>query len=127
MRQLNVVGQNVTANTQIKSRPYVPSLQRTAGQPPPIAANGGLSYMSFDQDGDGGTAAALDGALAQIAEGEGQRVTEMITNAPPGASIKTKWGGGVPEIRRVHGLYSSEQRHQGAVRRPSAANAVYGL
>ena len=31
---------------------YVPPLELTEGQPPPIAANGGLSYMSFDQDGD---------------------------------------------------------------------------
>jgi hypothetical protein len=38
--------------------PYVPPLQRTAGQPPPIAAKGGLSYMSFDRQSDSGTAAA---------------------------------------------------------------------
>jgi hypothetical protein len=37
----------------------VPTLRRTAGQPPPIAANGGLSYMSFDRDGDAGTAKAI--------------------------------------------------------------------
>src|SRR5579859_7970738 len=71
---------------------YVPPLQRTAGQPPPIAANGGLSYMSFDRGGDAGTAAALQDALAEIANGEGQRVTEMINNAPLGTPIKTKWG-----------------------------------
>jgi hypothetical protein len=70
---------------------YVPPLQRTKGQPTPIAANGGLSYMSFDRDGDAGTGAALEAALAQIAEGEGQRVIEMIDNAPPGP-IETKWG-----------------------------------
>src|SRR6266705_2775921 len=34
---------------------YVPPLQRTEGQPPPIAAHGGLSYMSFDRDGDAAT------------------------------------------------------------------------
>ena len=34
-----------------------------------IAANGGLSYMSFDQDGDAGTAAATEAALQQIATG----------------------------------------------------------
>ncbi len=72
----------------------MPSLQRTAGQPPPIAANGGLSYMSFDRDGDAGTGTAIQDALAEIAEGEGQRVTEMINSAPPGAAIKTKWGYG---------------------------------
>jgi hypothetical protein len=32
---------------------------------------------------------ALEDALAEIAEGEGQRVIEMIANAPPGP-IKTK-------------------------------------
>ena len=70
---------------------YVPSLQRTEGQPPPIAANGGLSYMSFDQNGDAGTAKAIEDALAEIAQGEGQRVIDMIDKAPPGP-IKTKWG-----------------------------------
>src|SRR5436305_5617616 len=70
---------------------YVPPLQRTEGQPPPVAAHDGLSYMSFDRDGDAGTAAALEDALAEIAEGEDQRVIEMIDKAPPGP-IKTKWG-----------------------------------
>jgi hypothetical protein len=70
---------------------YVPPLQLTEGQPPPIAANGGLSYMSFDRDGDAGTAAATEAALAQIAEGEGQAVIDMIDNAPPGP-IETRWG-----------------------------------
>ena len=60
-----------TADTGRMSSAYVPPLQRTKGQPPPIAANNGLSYMSFDRDGDAGTAAALEDALAQIAEGEG--------------------------------------------------------
>jgi hypothetical protein len=46
---------------------YVPPLQRTKGQPPPIAANGGLSYMSFDRGGDAGTAEAFKDALAKIA------------------------------------------------------------
>jgi hypothetical protein len=70
---------------------YVPPLQRTEGQPPPIAAHGGLSYMAFDQDGDAGTAKAIEDALAGIAEGEGQRVIDMIDQAPPDP-IKTKWG-----------------------------------
>src|SRR5262249_41825412 len=73
------------------STPYVPSLERTAGQPEPIAANGGLSYMSFDHDGDAGTAKALQDALAEIAGGEGQRVIDMIDKAPSGP-IKTRWG-----------------------------------
>ena len=71
---------------------YVPPLQRTEGQPPPIAAHGGLSYMAFDHGGDAGTTKAIEDALAQIAEGESQRVIDMIEKAPPGTPIKTKWG-----------------------------------
>jgi len=78
-------------NTNTHSLTYVPRLQRTEGQPPPIAANGGLSYMSFDRNGDAGTAEALEDALAQIAEGEGQRVIEILDKAPPGP-IETQWG-----------------------------------
>src|SRR5207302_3664524 len=88
MSPLDVADNKVTERA---SSPYVPPLQRTEGQPPPIAAHGGLSYMSFDREGDAGTAAALQDALAEIAEGEGQRVTDMIAKAPPGP-IKTKWG-----------------------------------
>ena len=84
---------HVAAVTEIVSSPYVPSLQLTAGQPPPIAANGGLSYMSFDRDGDAGTAAATEAALILIAGGEGQAVIDMLDNAPPGP-IETKWGAG---------------------------------
>ena len=73
------------------SSAYVPPLQRTEGQPPPIAAHGGLSYMAFDRDGDAGTAQAIEDALAEITNGEGQRVLDMIENAPPGP-IQTKWG-----------------------------------
>src|SRR5712692_5070958 len=91
MSQFEVADNNVTADTERASSAYVPSLQRTEGQPPPIAAHGGLSYMSFDRDGDAGTAAAIQDALAEIAEGEGQRVIDMIDKAPPGP-IKTKWG-----------------------------------
>src|SRR6185437_17130231 len=91
MSQLEVADNNVAADTVRASSAYVPPLQRTAGQPPPIAANGGLSYMSFDRDGDAGTAAAIQDALAEIAEGEGQRVIDMIDKAPPGP-IKTRWG-----------------------------------
>ncbi len=70
---------------------FVPSLQLTTGQPEPIAANGGLSYMSFDRGGDAGTAAATEAALQLIAGGEGQAVIDMIDEAPAGP-IKTKWG-----------------------------------
>src|SRR6202043_1929044 len=91
MSPLDVADNNVASNTERASPAYVPPLQRTEGQPPPIAAHGGLSYMSFDRDGDAGTAAALQDALAEIAEGESRRVIEMIDKAPPGP-IKTKWG-----------------------------------
>src|SRR6202048_3739952 len=94
MSQLEVPDNIVAAATERASSAYVPPLQRTEGQPPPIAANGGLSYMSFDREGDAGTAAALEDALTEIAEGEGPRVTEMIDKAPPGP-IKTQWGLGV--------------------------------
>ena len=89
MSPLDVADNNT--ETKSASSAYVPPLQRTEGQPPPIAALGGLSYMSFDRDGDAGTAAALQDALAEIAEGEGQRLTEMIDKAAPGP-IKTRWG-----------------------------------
>src|SRR6202162_3039521 len=85
------VADNKVAVTETASSAYVPPLQRTEGQPPPIAANGGLSYMSCDRDGDAAAAAALRAALAEIAEGEGQRVIDMIDKAPPGP-IKTRWG-----------------------------------
>ena len=70
---------------------YVPSFELTEGQPPPVAANGGVSYMSFDKDGDAGTSAATVDAFDQIATGEGQAVIDMIENAPPGP-IETQWG-----------------------------------
>ena len=90
MSQIEVAENNVAADPE-RASAYVPPLQRTEGQPPPIAAHGGLSYMAFDRDGDAGTAEALKDALAEIAEGEGQRVIDMIAKAPSGP-IKTKWG-----------------------------------
>jgi hypothetical protein len=60
MSQLELADNGAAAETERVSSAYVPPLQRTEGQPPPIAANGGLSYMSFDRDGDAGTAAALE-------------------------------------------------------------------
>ena len=93
MGQINAIENQVAAGTETGSSAYVPSFQLTAGQPPPIAANGGLSYMSFDRDGDAGTALATEAALRQIAEGDGQAVIDMIENAPPGP-IETKWGVG---------------------------------
>jgi hypothetical protein len=47
--------------------------------------------MSRERNGDAGTAAAIEDALAQIAEGEGQAVLDLIENAPPGP-IETEWG-----------------------------------
>ena len=98
MSQLELTENNVAPDTDRASSAYVPPLQRTAGQPPPIAANGGLSYMSFDREGDAGTAAAIEDALAQIAEGEGQRVIDMIDKAPPGPD-QDQMGPRVPQLR----------------------------
>ena len=75
------------------SSAYVPPLQRTKGQPAPFAANGGLSYMSFDRNGDAGTAAATAAALQLLAEGKGRELTERLDQAPPGP-VETKWGVG---------------------------------
>ena len=47
--------------------------------------------MSFDRDGDAGTAAAIEAALDQIAEGHAQAFIDRIEHAPPGP-IETKWG-----------------------------------
>src|SRR3974390_2981889 len=91
MSQFAATDDTEASGTQSAMTAYVPPLQRTEGQPPPIAAHGGLSYMAFDQDGDAGTAVAIQDALAEIAEGEGQRVIDMIDKAPPGP-IKTRWG-----------------------------------
>src|SRR5205814_8492353 len=91
MSPLDVAYNKTAVDKERASSAYVPPLQRTEGQPPPIAAHGGLSYMSFDRGGDAGTAVAIQDALAEIAEGEGQRVIDMIDKAPPGP-IETKWG-----------------------------------
>jgi hypothetical protein len=50
---------SLVADTKDRPSTYVPTLQRTKGQPPPIAAHGGVSYMSYERDGDAGTAEAL--------------------------------------------------------------------
>jgi hypothetical protein len=93
MAQLDIAHKNATASSKRSSSAYVPPLQRTEGQPPPIAANGGLSYMSLDRDGDAGTTAAFNDALKEIEIGEVQRVIDSIANAPSGP-IETKWGPG---------------------------------
>ena len=93
MERLKTSENHVARVTERVSSVYVPPLQLTKGQPAPVAANGGLSYMAFDRDGDAGTGAALEAALRQIAEGEEQAVIDMIATAPPGP-IETKWGVG---------------------------------
>ena len=74
---------SVNAGIETISSAYVPPFELTKGQPPPFAANGGLSYMSFDLDGDAGTAAATEAALTQTADGEGQAAIDMLDNPPP--------------------------------------------
>ena len=70
---------------------YVPSLELTKGQPEPIAANGGLSYYSFDEGGDAGTGVALQAAFEELSKPERSEVIELIENGPSGP-VKTKWG-----------------------------------
>ncbi len=89
MDRLKVIENDVADDAETVSKLYVPTLEVTEGQPPPIAANGGLSYLSFDRDGDAGTAAATEAAFAQIAEGEA--AIDKLDTAPPGP-IETKWG-----------------------------------
>lgn len=72
---------------------YVPTLERTAGQPPAIAAHDGLSYMSFDRDGDAGTGQAIADALALIETGEGRRLVETL-DAAGSDPVETEWGVG---------------------------------
>ena len=113
MDRLNVIETRVAAVAERVSSAYVPSLQLTKGQQRPIAANGGLSYMTFDRDGDAGTAAATEAALTLIAQGEGQAVIDMLNNAPPGP-IETKWGVGFRDYSeclehiRTHNIVAPE-------------------
>ncbi|HLX36918.1 MAG TPA: CmcJ/NvfI family oxidoreductase, partial [Candidatus Binataceae bacterium] len=91
MDRIKDIESSVAGSSEKASSAYVPPFQLTKGQPAPIAANGGLSYMSFDRNGDAGTGAATEAAFRLIAEGEGQAVIDLIENAPPGP-IQTKWG-----------------------------------
>jgi len=45
MDQPNDAANPIEEATKTTSSVYVPSVERTAGQPPPFAANGGLSYI----------------------------------------------------------------------------------
>jgi len=95
------------------STTYVPPLQLTEGQPPPIAANGGLSFLAFERNGDAGTTAAVEAALAQVATGREQAVVDMFENPSPGP-VETKWGigfrryGECLEYIRTHKLEAPE-------------------
>jgi hypothetical protein len=91
MDQLKVNEKNTATNAKTDPSPFVPSFQLTEGQAPPIAANGGLSFMSFDRNGDGGTAAAIKAAVDLYSTGKGRSVIEWLENSPPGP-IETKWG-----------------------------------
>jgi hypothetical protein len=91
MERANTMENEVGGLTRKNSSVYVPPLQLTKGQPTPIAANGGLSYMSFDRNGDAGTTAATEAALRLIADGEGQAIIDLLESAPAGP-IQTKWG-----------------------------------
>ena len=82
-------GRELTAGPSV----WVPALERTEGQEPPVAANGGLSYLAFDRDGDAGTTTATEDALRQVATGKGLELIERLESAPPGP-IETPWGQG---------------------------------
>lgn len=89
MSQLDYADGVTSDDVDAAAPPYVPPLERTAGQPAPIAANGGLSYMAFDKDGDAGTAKALGDAIAQAEE----ESIDLVGTAPPGP-VETRWGVG---------------------------------
>ncbi len=85
-------------SSTLRDGAWVPPLQRTAGQPEPIAANGGASYAALERDGDAGTAAATEDAIRRALSGRGQTVIDSIESAPPGP-IDTKWGLGFRRYR----------------------------
>ena len=93
MDRSEVIANTDTNGTETGSSAYVPPFQLTEGQPVPFAANGGLSYMSFDRDGDAGTAEAMRHAFAEVASGDSQTVIEMLKQASAGP-IETQWGPG---------------------------------
>ena len=91
MDQHEAIDNHAAADAEAVSSTYVPIFQLTEGQPPPIAANGGVSYMSFARNGDAGTAAAFEAAFKQIADGRAQAFIDELDSAPPGP-IETEWG-----------------------------------
>ena len=124
MSQFEVADNDVAADMERALSAYVPPLQRTEGQPPPIAAHGGLSYMSFDREGDAGTAAAIQDALAEIAKGEGQRIIDMVAKAPPGP-IKTQWGLGFRDYDECVKYIRQSNCLKAPSRQAGAAAALY--
>jgi hypothetical protein len=94
-RRLGAIASHVVVSgaAPAASPPFVPALELTTHQPPPVAANGGVSYLQFDVDGDAGTQLAVDHALEQIATGAGAELLRKIEEAPAGG-IDTKWGTG---------------------------------
>ena len=102
----------------------MPPFQLTKGQSAPVAANGGISYMAFERDGDAGTTLATADALRQIASGTGQDVIDMIENAPPGPD-RDPVGFGFSQSCRVCRVHS-RQGHRGAGRRRRVAAALHG-
>src|ERR1700752_1116527 len=110
MSQSEAANNTVASGMKRAMSAYVPPLQRTEGQPPPIAAHGGLSYMAFDRDGDAGTAAAIQDALAEIAEGEGERVIGHDRQGTTGPD-QDQMGPRVPRLRRVCEVYPPVEQH----------------
>ena len=96
MNEQSAIQAETAGNAGAAGSIYVPPLELTQGQPAPIAANGGLSYASFDRNGDAGTTAAIEAALKQIADGKGQEATRLLKTTPPGP-VETKWGLGFRE------------------------------
>ena len=75
---------------------FIPKPEYTKGQPAPIAANNGLSFMSFDRNGDGGSAAATAAALDQIRDAKNVN-SELDFAHDSNGGIRTKWGLGFTE------------------------------
>ena len=75
---------------------FIPKPEYTKGQPAPIAANNGLSFMSFDRNGDGGSAAATAAALDQIRDAKNVN-SELDFAHDSNGGIRTKRGLGFTE------------------------------
>ena len=95
--------QEDTATTN-ESSVYVPSLELTAGQAPPVAANGGVSFMSFERDGDAGTGAALGSGARPDRARHGQGVCRYAGHRTA-RSDRDRMGAGFPRVRRMRRLY----------------------